>query len=526
MSTASIAVASTVATAGTFKKIHPLWENFTYFSHQLEGIQWMLEKEKVGTTVSERTGNGTRTVYGGLQCDDMGLGKTIQITSVMVNNIQKATLLLAPLAMIETWTSVCRRAGMIVFEADSKGSAFPWRNVNQDGDSFPKRFCKMRPAIYITNYEKLYTNPSLFKGQWDRIVLDEAHKIRNGDGEIARSARKLDARIRWAVTGTPLVNSLKDVVSIMAFLGVPYSPLWRWEPRYLQILPQIVIHRSLDSLRAIIQGAPPVPEINEMVLPFLSEEEEEFYYGVQGATESMMKKYAGEMLSSSQAFTLLLRLRQISVHPQVYINAKRRESPSYYRKDWVAPSTKLNAVANIITSETDKMVHKYIVFCQFTEEIQIFREYLVAQNLVSAENVLVYDGSLTQDQRTAVLRKSKETTETTVLLLQLQAGGVGLNLQEYDRIVFVSPYWTSALMDQAIARAVRMGQTEVVRVYHLRLEAEMENAVNIDELVNAKAEEKRRMLVKLFRLCAKGEEVEEEEEEEEGEESESESDEE
>jgi SNF2 family DNA or RNA helicase len=202
-------------------RIRPLWDNFSYFSHQLEGIQWMLDKEKKGTIVSERTGNGTRTIYGGLQCDDMGLGKTIQITSVMVNNPQQATLLLAPLAMIETWSSVCRRAGMAVYEADSKGSISPWKNVNQDGDSFPKRFCKMRPAIYITNYEKLYTNFSIFKGHWDRIVLDEAHKIRNGDGEIARSARKLEAPLRWAVTGTPLVNSLKDVVSIMAFLGIP-----------------------------------------------------------------------------------------------------------------------------------------------------------------------------------------------------------------------------------------------------------------------------------------------------------------
>jgi SNF2 family DNA or RNA helicase len=90
------------------------------------------------------------------------------------------------------------------------------------------------------------------------------------------------------------------------------------------------------------------------------------------------------------------------------------------------------------------------------------------------------------------------------MLIQLQSGGVGLNLQEYDRIIFVSPWWTSALMDQAIARAVRMGQTEVVKVYHLHLAAEHETAVNIDELINAKAEEKRSMLKKLFEMCSKG----------------------
>ena len=113
---------------------------------------------------------------------------------------------------------------------------------------------------------------------------------------------------------------------------------------------------------------------------------------------------------------------------------------------------------------------------------------------------------MNQAERELVLKRSKAAVDRTVLLIQLQAGGVGLNLQEYDRIIFVSPWWTSALMDQAIARAVRMGQKEIVHVYHLRLTAErgvdMAEAVNIDDLVNAKAEEKRKMLEKLFVLCS------------------------
>jgi SNF2 family DNA or RNA helicase len=89
-----------------------------------------------------------------------------------------------------------------------------------------------------------------------------------------------------------------------------------------------------------------------------------------------------------------------------------------------------------------------------------------------------------------------------VLLLQLQAGGVGLNLQEYDRVVFVSPWWTSAMMDQAIARAVRMGQQSVVHVYHLTLKAEKEGSLNIDALIRHKADQKRQLLDRLFTICA------------------------
>lgn len=496
-------------------KIRPLWSNFSYFSHQLEGINWMLDKEVNGTSVPNRDNTMNVLVRGGFQCDDMGLGKTIQITSAIINNIKPTTLLIAPLAMIDTWSSVLQRAGCAVYEVD-KNATNPWKLMNDPTASIPRHFIKTRPSIYISNYEKLYHNPSIFRRSWDRVVLDEAHKIRNGDGEVARYARKIIAPIRWVVTGTPLVNSLKDVVSLMAFIGVPYSKLWRWEQRYLQILPEIVIHRSLDSLRKVIKEAPPVPEIVDVILPFTTKAEEEFYFGVQGATESLLKKYSKDHLSSTEAFKLLLRLRQISVHPQVYINAKRREDIGYNRDDWETESTKLDKIKQIISHDsTDKVpnpegsavpfskkVHKYIVFCQFNDEMALIRQHLLDENLVDDENILLYNGSMTQKERSTVLTKSKQTTETTVLLLQLQAGGVGLNLQEYDRIIFVSPWWTSALMDQAIARAVRMGQKEIVKVYHLRLAAEHEAAINIDEMINAKAEEKRKMLQKLFALCS------------------------
>jgi hypothetical protein len=267
------------------------------------------------------------------------------------------------------------------------------------------------------------------------------------------------------------------------------------------MLPQILIHRSLDSLRAVIKDAPPIPKIHHMNLPFTTEEEEEFYHGVQCMTESMAAKYGGERLSSTQAFLMLLRLRQISVHPQVYINSKRREYISYARPDWSGPSTKLDAVKNIICSETDGEVHKYIIFCQFNDEMSLIREYLLETDLVKDEHILMYHGGLNQEERKTVLETSKASTETTVMLIQLQAGGVGLNLQEYDRVIFVSPWWTSALMDQAIARAVRMGQTKMVHVYHLHLKAEQENTINIDTIVNEKAEQKRVMLKKLFALC-------------------------
>ncbi len=546
--------------------IRPLWKSFTYFHHQIQGIQWMLQKETIGTLVPNKDSSMEVLIRGGLQCDDMGLGKTIQITSVLVNNPLPLTLLVLPLAMMDTWIQICQKSGLLVYTLDHHNNEQPWKLLNHNSP-IPSYFMKLRPSIYITNYEKLYICPSLFQKSWNRIVLDEAHKIRNGDGQLAFYLRKLKADIRWAVTGTPLVNSLKDVVSLFAFLGIPYSPLWRWEKRYQTILPQILLHRSLSSLRDVIPNPPPIPIVHHLSLDFTTEQEEDFYYGVQGATESMVKTYSSDQLSSKDAFKLLLRLRQISVHPQVYINAKRREDDSYERPDWLDPSTKLSAIRDIIlnddfpntisqnskiseilstfnpkpksksNSDNDDeksdeefepeidweelntvlqedstqenrnlengLEHKYIIFCQFYDEMMLLKDYLVVSDLIAEENVLMYYGEMSMEERTDVLNYSKETNEKMVLLIQLQAGGVGLNLQEYDRIIFMSPWWTSALMDQAIARAVRMGQTRRVHIYHLQLQAENDSTINIDLLVNAKAEEKREMLKKLFLLANK-----------------------
>ena len=496
-------------------ELTPLWKDFTYFAHQRIGIEWMLDKESVGTDVPLRSGDGMTTVYGGLQCDEMGLGKTIQMVGVMVQHPLPVTLLLAPLAMTETWTSVCQRAGFVVYHAEQgvwvrkRVKAKANAKAGKEEDVVVQRQTEdgKECCVYVANHEKLYTATPMFREQWfDRVVIDEAHKIRSGDGQLALYARKLKTRIRWALTGTPLVNAFSDIVSLLAFLGVPYLRTWRWERRYEEVLPKLLIHRTLESVRSVLADAPPEPLVHHLRLPFATEKEAEFYYGVQGLSAGMDATLEG--LSGAGKFLLLLRLRQISVHPQVYIRAKRRLAKSYERPDWTEPSTKMLALREILECDRDRdrdrdsEVHKYIVFCQFNDEMELLRDYLYTLGF-DANHVLMYDGTLSEAQRTAVLAHSKATVKPTVLLLQIQAGGVGLNLQEYDRIIFISPWWTAALTDQAVARAVRMGQKRVVEVYHLELEVEHENIdmIRIDELVDQKAQEKRVLLDHIFHLC-------------------------
>ena len=512
-----------------YQEIEPLWPNMKYFPHQVHGIRWMLEREVVGTPLPDEG-----VIRGGFQCDDMGLGKTIQTTAVICHNPLPRTLLVVPVAMVETWVEVCCRAGILVFEVSGKVGNSGWSSRNF-------RDASRNVAVYVTNFEKIPNRPSLFGRKWDRIVVDEAHKLRNPYAILTYAMRQLQANIRWVLTGTPLVNSMRDVASLAIFLGIPYQTGYHWSKEMKTMIPHMMIHRTLDELRyraadgrlGDLSGVPPLPDIEECVLPFATEAEEKFYHGVQGAIEDELSGYYRQELTNAHKFLLLLRLRQISVHPQTYILAKRREqmengAPSAVRDakaamehaplDWTAPSTKMLKVAEIMhadreaeepggaaaveASREDAAPHKYLIFCQFHDEMTLFQDFLVTEGLVRPEAVLLYHGGLSATQRKSVLAASKSLQETTVLLVQLQAGGVGLNLQEYDRMIFMSPWWTAALMDQAMARSVRMGQKETVRVYHLRLAAEKENSVDIDRLVHGTAETKRGMLDDMFQWCA------------------------
>jgi SNF2 family DNA or RNA helicase len=453
-------------------KLMPLWSDFKYFDHQPEAIEWMMKQESEGAYV-----RGV-PVFGGVLGDEMGLGKTIEVAGLIVNRRVRRTLILAPVAVIGTWISVMQRTGLTVWT---------WNKGQWATDRV-----RTGAAVYITNLEKLFSGAA--GGTWDRVIIDEAHRLRNHKSALAKACCKIEASSRWALTATPIVNSMDDVRSLFAFLRMPRTK------DILSVAPKLVYHRSLAELRATLPDAPPEPRIERLVVPFATAEEEEFYYGIQGAIEANLERYSHDRDRNAAIFKLLLRLRQISVHPQVYIDAMRRENQylfkKYDRPDWTGPATKFEAVAKLL-----EVKKKTIIICHFKEEIQALQRFLASKRLASA--IFEYSGSVPQDERDAIVAAAQNGDQGTVILVQLQAGGVGINLQTFERVIFLSPWWNSALVDQAIGRAVRMGQKAVVEVYHIMFECEeaMEGSIVIDQFMNSKVEEKREMLLNFWSVC-------------------------
>ena len=446
---------------GTLSRIRPLWPGLTYYKHQLDGIRKMLQLERKGTPFEALGEAPSGTAFGGFQCDDMGLGKTIQTLATLRHNPKPKTLLLCPLALIDNWTQNAARAGFTVYV---KGTASDWLVYNE-GTSI---------GLYVANYDTVLSRESMLMLTWDRIVLDEAHCIRNYKTKKTKKILMAaeEAAIKWAVTGTPIVNSQKDAVTLFAFLGVPTKECMTWLPSYYEpLMNEMVIHRSMDEMRLVLASCPPVPILEKKIVAFKNEEEEAFYRQLQDLKTQIRIAY--DMGDDMSVLTMLLRLRQSSVSPQILL------------PDWKESSSKMDALKGLIEAEP---AEKFLVFCSFQEEMEILAEFL-------GLGVEVYHGSLTEKARRSVLERARDPA-CRVLLIQIQCGGCGLNLQEFSRVVFMSPWWTSALMDQAIARSVRMGQTKKVIVTHLLLKEEV--GLNIDEITHQVAEAKRDLLVKFF----------------------------
>jgi SNF2 family DNA or RNA helicase len=133
--------------------------------------------------------------------------------------------------------------------------------------------------------------------------------------------------------------------------------------------------------------------------------------------------------------------------------------------------------------------------------MEILGDYLSKSPTVGL--LQMYHGGMTDKEKDDVLEKTQTKDEKhQILLIQLQSGGVGLNLQHFTKVVFMSPWWTAALMDQAIGRAVRIGQGEIVEVTLLVLKEE--ETMNIDRMMLEKAEEKGDMLKVLFQHASRG----------------------
>ena len=367
-----------------------------------------------------------------LLADDMGLGKTIQaIAALRILTLQSqinSALIVCPASLLAQW-----RQELMLWA--------PEMSVTVVGGSPEARGMQWaRPAhITLVGYETLRADiegrpdspPQ--RREWGVVVLDEASRIKNRESGLAHACRSLRRQRAWALTGTPLENSLDDVASLLEFLmGEPVR-----DPSALR--PTL---RSLQLRRRKADVLPELPAkwIEEIQLELPPVQRAAYD---QAEREGIVRlREAGPEASVTHVFELITRLKQLC-------NA----APS-------GQSVKLDDVADRMQTLT-AAGHRALLFSQFTDAR--FGVERAAQAL-RPFSPLSYTGTLSRPQRATIAQQFRDDSRHKILLLSLRAGGVGLNLQEASYVFHLDRWWNPALENQAESRAHRMGQRYPVTV--------------------------------------------------------------
>jgi SNF2 family DNA or RNA helicase len=399
--------------------------------YQHEGVAWMKKRE---------------ANRGGFLCDEMGLGKTVQMLKVMVDNRKPKTLIVVPKSLVNQWESEIKKFTKFSVEC------FDGPNRSVKGSE-----------ICVTSYSIL--GDESLPLEWDRIVLDEAHFIRNSSTQVYKSVMRFKSGIKWVLTGTPIFNNMKDFVALARFVGLSVGQVQR---NYGDICSEFVLRRTKACLRVSI--VPCEFENIELEMP----PKEKVLYDEVYEDFCNTIKYNSNMMDILEAF---LRCRQICVWPQLYYDGIYKKGGEE-QMEWVGSTAKIDCLIENIKMHPNE---KTLVFTQFTGEANKIRELLEAEQ----RPVFTLNGS-TKD-REGVIKEFKKAANSAVFLIQIKTGGVGLNLQEASRVYITHPSWNPATEMQAIARAHRTGQTRVVRIKKLLYVHENSIETEIVELQNAKA---------------------------------------
>jgi SNF2 family DNA or RNA helicase len=361
--------------------------DYTLFPHQETAVRWMMDREE------------DQTMSGGFLCDEMGLGKTISTLGLCANKPVARTLILCPLAVMKQWVdSINCLKGPAVYELEET-----W--VYKSGNVLKGR-------IFVTNYDKLLTRFDSFSHGFNRIFCDEAHILRNPKSSKVSAFRKVPKDFVWFLTGTPVVNSKNDILTLLSLIhkniSIEKKPSIKTLKKYMSYY---ALARSTDQLREHLADVLPMPpKIVEHKIPFTTKKESEFYHRIQRSVASefdeVMQEANPNMLS---VINMLLRLRQASVHPQVYISSMNKKEDAMTYESWKGHSSKSQKIVEILREE--KSHHDYVIFCNFKEEIDVLKELLEKESCVGT--VLTYSGKFSKKQRDVIISQSKVCIDKT-----------------------------------------------------------------------------------------------------------------
>ena len=414
--------------------------------------------------------------FGGILADDMGLGKTLQLLSVILSYIEatdkenrKTSIVVSPSSLALNWLAEAKKFAPQLNVKVISGTANERRQIIVELHKYD---------IIITSYDLLKRDIEKYQEinyNFKYIIADEAQYLKNSNTQNAKSIKQLKAETKYALTGTPIENSLAELWSIFDYIMPGY--LFQYKKFKTMYETPIVKEENQDAMSKLKMLIEPfvlrrtkkevLTELPEKTITVLNNtmnaEQEKIYmsYLVKAKQDVADKiNIIGFEKSQMMILAALIRLRQICCHPSLFIS------------DYKGESSKLIQCLEII-EDAISAGHKILLFSSYTSIFDIIQKELSKRSI----NYFKLTGNTKVSERISLVDEFNTNPDIKIFLISLKAGGTGLNLTGADMVIHYDPWWNVSSENQATDRAYRIGQKNNVQVYKLITENSIEEKI-------------------------------------------------
>ena len=432
------------------QEIEPHNINVQLFPYQKLGFNWLKNMYDIG--------------FGGVLADDMGLGKTLQTISLLNEIYQEnrdfSALIIVPSSLLYNWKEeIIKFTG--ITPTLIEGTAAQRKEI----------ISKKSKGFMITTYQALRNDIEEYKSRdFDVVVLDEAQNIKTTTSQIKKAVMKINSKVNFALTGTPVENNILELWSIFDFVIPGYlDNLTKFKKTYKEAIVNpnsSKIHNLREIIapfllrrtkKEVLTELPDKIESNMVVT--LSNEQKQLYMSYIKQAKSEMKKFNENENNRMKILAILTKLRQIC------------NSPTLFKEDYKGEVAKLEVLRDLLPDITENG-HRLLIFSQFVGTLKEIEKELVNMGI----DYFYIDGSVKSKERVDICNKFN-AGERQVVLISLKAGGTGLNLVGADVEIHYDPWWNVAVENQASDRAYRIGQKKSVQVIKLVTEGTIEEKI-------------------------------------------------
>ncbi|KAG6609521.1 Chromodomain-helicase-DNA-binding protein 1 [Phytophthora cinnamomi] len=489
----------------------PLLENVTLHDYQLAGLQWLLRKHE----------QALNPILG----DEMGLGKTLQVISFIAaleaaNREQKKPqggryLIVAPLSVLPNWMEQFEQFAPSISTVMYIGPAKDREATQKVIAASPQD----QPLVVVTSYEMLLYDQEYFAStEWGLMVMDEGHRLKNPKGQLhGIVSTKLRSKHMVILTGTPIQNDLEELFALLSILNpsvfndqglfettfrdyfsakaqrldedqhTKSKKLSKAEGLMRRLLAPLLLLRTVQD----VQGAFTLPPLSEMVVHTpMSSMQRAYYKEVIAKNGDVLNGAAKAHGSRVSLLNILPQLRKACNHPYLFPGAE--PEPFVEGSHLYENSGKLFVLHQILP-RLKQEGHRVLLFSQSPPFLDIIQDFLTLESF-AYERI---DGSVRGKERWQCIERFRKDPETFVFLISTRAGGLGLNLQSADTVIFADSDYNPQTDLQAVARAYRLGQTKPIHVIKFLC------ANTVEESIYRRSLKKMRMADRIRNLARK-----------------------